>query len=113
MGYAIKRFLKGSKKTSIKKRNVITELCKKNYYGKIYDTRKYNGYLQYKKNGKWVFSHRERCLRKYKLDNIPNGFVIHHISGDILNNDYDNLIMIHTKDHFKIHNSKTLVIKNK
>jgi len=79
MEQTIKRFLKGSKrkpikKTSGKKKNIVTDIDRKRIWGKVYDTRKYNGYLQYKKKGKWVFSHRERCLNKYKLDKIPKGF---------------------------------------
>ena len=35
---------------------------------------------------------------------IPDGFVIHHIDGNIENNSFENLICVSHPDHYKLHN---------
>jgi hypothetical protein len=50
--------------------------------------------------------------KKYKFDKIPKDFVIHHIDGDKDNNQYFNLILLHKKDHYRIHVKKSLEIKS-
>ena len=37
---------------------------------------------------------------------IPEGFEIHHRDEDPHNNDYENLICVHRRDHPKLHRSK-------
>ena len=51
--------------------------------------------------------------KKYGYDKIPKGFVIHHIDQNKENNQYYNLILLHEKDHKRIHLRKTLVIRSK
>lgn len=40
---------------------------------------------------------------------IPKGLIIHHIDGDITNNDITNLMMLTRKEHNKIHKEQELV----
>ncbi len=47
-----------------------------------------------------------------KYGKIPPGFVIHHIDGDKNNNQFYNLIVLHKKDHLRIHIRKSLIIKS-
>ncbi len=57
-----------------------------------------------------LYEHREEAARKY--GDLPEGFVVHHIDGNKLNNRWSNLILIHRKDHFRIHVKKDLEVKN-
>ena len=50
--------------------------------------------------------------KKYRLDKIPPGFVIHHIDEDKDNNQYYNLIILHKTDHRRVHFTKSLIIKS-
>ena len=50
--------------------------------------------------------------KKYHYDKIPKDFVIHHIDGDKNNNANYNLILLHKKDHRRVHIKKSLVIKS-
>ena len=50
--------------------------------------------------------------KKYSYDKIPANFVIHHIDGNKDNNQYFNLILLHKKDHRRIHVTKSLIIKS-
>jgi len=50
--------------------------------------------------------------KKYGFDKIPADFVIHHIDSDKNNNQYYNLILLHKKDHRRIHVTKSLIIKS-
>jgi len=52
---------------------------------------------------KWVWTHRRTARNKYKLEKIPKGFVVHHIDRVTTNNKKDNLIILHEKDHKKLH----------
>jgi len=45
-----------------------------------------------------------------KYGNIPKDFVVHHIDGDKNNNQYNNLILLHKKDHRRVHIDKDLVL---
>ena len=49
--------------------------------------------------------------KKYGYEHIPEGFVIHHIDMNKSNNQYYNLIILHEKDHKRVHKG-TLVIKS-
>ena len=50
--------------------------------------------------------------KKYGFDKIPPNFVIHHIDEDKNNNQYFNLILLHKKDHKRVHLTKSLIIKS-
>ena len=44
----------------------------------------------------------EAC-KKYNVSEIPEGFVVHHIDGNKLNNDWSNLMMLSLSDHTILH----------
>ena len=44
----------------------------------------------------------EGC-KKYGLDTLPEGYNIHHLDGNKLNNDYSNLILLTASDHTTLH----------
>ena len=71
------------------------------------------GYQAHKtKDGKTKTNHSRIGEKKYGYDKIPAGFVIHHIDGDKDNNQYYNLILLHRKDHKRVHLRKSLIIKS-
>jgi hypothetical protein len=43
---------------------------------------------------------------------LPEGFVVHHIDGDKNNFRKKNLIVLHRKDHYRVHAIKDLKIEN-
>ena len=70
-------------------------------------------YQAYKtKDNKKKTFHSRVGEKKYKFDKIPAGFVIHHIDEDKNNNQYYNLILLHKKDHRRVHLTKSLIIKS-
>lgn len=40
---------------------------------------------------------------------IPDGFVIHHLDGDTLNDDISNLVSMRSGDHTVLHNKKRII----
>ena len=73
-----------------------------------------NGYLD--SNGYKIISiegievkehHLVWCSNPYNLPYVPKGFVIHHLDGNKLNNNIDNLSLILWGDHSKLHNLKS------
>ena len=46
-----------------------------------------------------------RKIYEYHFGEIPNGYHIHHIDGNALNNDISNLVCISAEEHTKIHNN--------
>jgi len=71
------------------------------------------GYQAFRnKQGKKITTHSRIGEKKYRYGKIPKDFVIHHIDEDKDNNQYYNLILIHKKDHRRIHVTKSLVIKS-
>jgi len=72
--------------------------------------KKYPIYIDDEGNEKTV--HSRVGEKKYGYDKIPKNFVIHHIDGDKDNNRYYNLILLHKKDHRRIHVKKTLTVKS-
>jgi hypothetical protein len=98
------------------KRKIITSPVKiKKYFGKPIKVRmkgyEGNQYQQYydNKEKKWIFTHRKVAQKKY--GELPKGFEIHHIDKNRENNRSDNLIILHKKDHKRLHLKKTLEIK--
>lgn len=76
--------------------------------------RKFNqNYQSYKtKEGEEKHIHSRVGEKKYHYEHIPKGFVIHHIDGDKNNNQRFNLILLHKKDHKRIHQTGSLIIKS-
>lgn len=48
-------------------------------------------------------SHYNWCSQSYNLSYVPKGFIIHHIDGNSLNNDPNNLFLMTNSDHVKLH----------
>lgn len=60
------------------------------------------GYLAYKMLGKSILLHRKIWeITHNKI--IPNGFVIHHIDGNRINNHANNLKLMSRSEHSKLH----------
>ena len=78
----------------------ITDIKKDRYGNKIGLHNKYPVRWQ---NGKWYLIHQLNVLKKYDLKDIPKDFQIHHIDKDETNFKFENLIIVHKKDHNKIH----------
>ncbi|MAG20363.1 hypothetical protein CL618_02935 [archaeon] len=70
----------------------------------------YQGHIT--KDGKKKTNHSRIGEKKYNYDKIPANFVIHHIDEDKNNNQYYNLILLHRKDHKRIHKRGSLIIKS-
>ena len=68
-----------------------------------------NGYRYYVKDGKKIFVHKRVAEKRY--GKIPEGFIIHHIDKNKDHNWKENLMLIHRKDHWRIHTKKNLEIK--
>ncbi len=47
--------------------------------------------------------HRKVARKKYGLESIPKGFIVHHLDINKKNNDPKNLILLHRKDHARLH----------
>lgn len=60
-----------------------------------------NGYLRFSDSGKLV--HRWVAEKKYGCK-IPRNYVVHHIDKNKLNNNPDNLVVMHWSDHAELHN---------
>ena len=41
---------------------------------------------------------------------LKQGFHIHHVDGDVHNNNASNLVLIHSVDHFRIHNGSLATV---
>jgi len=71
------------------------------------------GYQAYEdEDGKKKTIHSRMGEKKYGYEKIPKNFHIHHIDGDKNNNQYHNLIILHKKDHARIHVKRSLIIKS-
>lgn len=98
------------------RRKIITSQIKTiNYFGtpikvrmKGYEGNQYHQHYDPKVK-KWIFTHRKVAKKKYRV--LPEGFEIHHIDHNRENNKPDNLILLHERDHKRIHLNKTLEIK--
>jgi len=75
-------------------------------------TKKWDYQAYETKEGKTKTTHSRVGEKKYGFDKIPPNFVIHHIDEDKNNNQYYNLILLHKKDHIRIHLRKSLIIKS-
>jgi hypothetical protein len=61
----------------------------------------------------WLNAHPDRSVEWLK--NMTSiGFDVHHIDGNHLNNDYNNLVLIEHLDHMRLHESKSnrLLVKH-
>lgn len=73
--------------------------------------KKKKGYRVFKEEDKDIMVHRRVAEKKY--GKIPKDFIIHHIDENKDNNRKKNLILLHRKDHYRIHVKKDLEIKTK
>ena len=62
-----------------------------------------DGYMCRYSKGKTFYEHRLIYCAANGLDEIPNGYDIHHINGNIQDNRIENLMMLSKSDHTKIH----------
>jgi hypothetical protein len=69
------------------------------------------GYQYYIKDGKKILVHRRVAEKKY--GQLPKEFIVHHIDENKDNNTYNNLMLLHRKDHFRIHAIKNIMINSK
>lgn len=69
-----------------------------------------NGYLRFSDSGKLV--HRWVAERKYGCK-IPKHYVVHHVDGNKLNNNPDNLVVMHWSAHAELHGKPGLKEYNK
>jgi len=83
-----------------------------NFIGDCQDGR---GYLTRIHNGKRMFVHHIVMMEKLGLTEIPDGFMVHHIDGNGLNNALDNLVLCTSTAHRILHSreqdSETLRLK--
>ena len=89
------------------------------YKTRMIPTRLKNGYFQIKNNANssWEWFHRN--IVKHILGNIPDGFQVHHIDHNKLNNNPDNLVPLPTdlhQDYHRLVNEKLIdreeILKN-
>ena len=64
------------------------------------------GYKMLKKLGKHIFFHHDVWLRESEWRFIPEGFVVHHINQNKLDNRIENLACIPRGDHTYLHRFK-------
>jgi hypothetical protein len=82
-----------------------------NYIGEVSDGR---GYLMVlkpdwytgRKGSRHVFKHTIVMCESLGLTELPEGFVIHHIDGNPLNNEIHNLALVSTNGHSRLHHWK-------
>jgi len=74
--------------------------------------KKWNYQAYETEDGKKKTTHSRVGEKKYGFDKIPAGFVIHHIDENKNNNQYYNLILLHRKDHKRVHKKGSLIIKS-
>jgi HNH endonuclease len=63
----------------------------------------HKGYVTRMHNGKRTFVHQIVIMEALGLSEFPKGMVVHHINGDRLNNNLDNLALTTNIGHRKIH----------
>ena len=80
---------------------------------KIKKTTKWGRQAYIDKDGKKKMVHSRVAEKKYGYKKLPKGLVVHHIDGDKDNNRPNNLILMHRKDHYRIHIKKDLIVKEK
>ena len=69
------------------------------------------GYQYFFEKGKKVLMHRRIAEKKY--GQLPKEFIVHHIDGHRDNNNKNNLMLLHRKDHFRLHAIKNIMINSK
>lgn len=55
--------------------------------------------------GMCILEHIAVYCKHHNMNELPRGYIIHHIDGCKTNNDISNLIMLTISDHMKLHNS--------
>lgn len=79
-----------------------------NYRGEVTDGKGYVMVLKPswytgRKGSKHVFKHHVVICEHLGLTEIPAGFCVHHVDGNSLNNDVDNLVLLSLSAHSKLH----------
>jgi len=62
-----------------------------------------NGYLQLKVGDEYILLHRHVMAQALGLEKLPSWLDVHHIDEDPYNNDLDNLALVTTSAHGKLH----------
>jgi len=71
-----------------------------NYQGVIQDG---HGYLQVKIGSRYILLHRHVMAQALGLEKLPSWLEVHHIDEDPYNNDIDNLALVTSSGHGKLH----------
>jgi hypothetical protein len=71
-----------------------------NYKGVVEDGK---GYLQIKVGDEYILLHRYVMAQALGLEKLPHWLDVHHIDEDTFNNDVDNLALVTTSGHGKLH----------
>ena len=66
---------------------------------------KYSGYyvITSTKEGNHGKKLHRLIMEDYLGCEIPKGYIVHHVDGDRLNNDIDNLVLVKKSEHCEIH----------
>ena len=87
-----------------------TEEQHHNYIGDCSD---HKGYSTRMHKGKRTFVHQIVLMEVLGLNSWPDGWVVHHIDGDPLNNQLDNLALCTNNGHRVIHSVQVLTKREK
>ena len=84
-----------------------------NYKGRVSDGKGYILVLKPewftgREGSKHVFEHHVSYCEAHGLTEIPEGYVVHHIDHDKTNNDPENLLLLTSSDHMKLHAKESL-----
>ena len=76
---------------------------------KTFPTQTFNGKTYYQYEGRYFTRHDKKMHRdvwEFYNGEIPKGHHIHHIDGDVTNNDISNLQLMEAKEHLKMEGKK-------
>lgn len=92
------------------KTQILCSIDCKNMYQRKKSPVQYNGqFFTIHSNG-YYRNKLMQCLHRLKYEKeispIPPGFLVHHIDGNMLNNDIENLQCLSRSDHITLHNKE-------
>ena len=79
------------------------------YKGEVFTK---DGYLQVKRNGRYVLVHRQVMADLLGLSSLPRSLEVHHIDGVKTNNDPDNLALVTPGGHQQLHADSSLLSRS-